>query len=138
VDNPLHKALNGIVEAVDRAGEKWHAAMQAGLAQTERAVRLRGARNKPLTGTGLVQGGPSRLAGWSLLNTGANPLTVAYYDADSAGATDTFLGGDTIPAGASSTKVLPGPGVSASYGVYAVVTGTAPAYTGTTYFGAVD
>lgn len=131
--NPIEAMLERVVDAVDRAGEKWHAAIRAGMSETTNAMRVRGGRGVPFTSSRLINAGPARLTGWSILNTGADPVTVQWNDGRDSSAD--FLGGVTIPAGASSTVVLPSPGVSAGEAVS--VTSSGPV-TGTTYLGAVD
>lgn len=131
--NPLEGALDRVVAAVDRAGEKWHDAMRAGLAQTEKAVRVRGARNRPIFGTGLVWGGPGRFAGASLVNAGGTDVTVTWTDGEDG--TGDFVAGVVVKAGTSAQLNPPSPGVT--FGRLSV-TVTGGSISGTSYLGAVD
>lgn len=131
--NPLEEAAEKIGAAVDRAGEKWHDAIQAGLLQTTNAVRLRGARNRNISGTGLLWGGPGRFIGYSLINNTAGPITVIWTDGhDGSG---DYIHGVIVPANDARNGGPPA-GVSITEATYVTVTGGA--ILGTTYLGGVD
>lgn len=133
MDNPLEKMLERIVGAVDRAGEKWHDAMRAGLAQTEKAVRLRGARNRPLYGSGLVWNGTGRFAGASLVNAGGTDVTVTWTEGPDG--TGDFVAGAIVKAGTSTQITPPSPGISFNR---LTVTVSGGSVQGSSYLGAVD
>lgn len=112
--------------------DELRATIAAGLAETNNALRLQGARNRPIYPNSVAWAGSGRLVGWSLAG-GASGGTVTVYDSR-----DTFgevLAVVQLDANKTSNHGLPGGGVSITEACFVAVTGTV---TGSLYLGAVD
>lgn len=134
--NPIEGALDRVVAAVDRAGEKWHNAIRAGMTETRNANRIRGSRNQPIASGGRLATGVGRLAGWSLRSSGG-AATVTIYDGIDATA-DVLAAIALAPNGEplGTAQAFMGPsGPSFAEGIFVVITGTV---VGSLYFGVVD
>lgn len=115
-------------------GDRIRDEIRAGLQETSNALRLRGARNRPLYPDALVWGGPGRLVGWSIRATGGAVSVTLHDGRDTAGEVLAVI---DVPAGESTQGALPGGGVSITEALYADVSG-AGAVQGSIYLGAVD
>lgn len=132
--NPLEKAAEKFAQHVSLEGERTRDAVRAGVAGTNAALRLRGARNRPIYANSLVWGDTGRLVGFSLReSSGSAPATVTWYDSHDAGGD--LVATASLPAGGSVTHWFGPGGVSFGDGLFVAVTG---AVAGTTYLGAVD
>jgi hypothetical protein len=134
--------IEHLATTVALEGERTRTEVAAGLAQTQRGLRVDGAAPRPLpTVSGLLYaGGPKRLVGWTARETGGtNPVSVDLYDGTDAGAVDparlvvTF----TVPTGGTDKLNLMPAGVSFGEGLYAVISGTG-VLRGVALIGAVD
>jgi hypothetical protein len=138
----LEDRVDQIAATVVTEGERTRSAFEAGMAQSQRGLRIDGAAPRPLpTASGLLYaGGPKRLVGWTARETGgANPVSVDLYDGIDAGAVDPsrLVASFTCLTGGES-KFAPMPaGISFGEGLYAVVSGTG-ALRGVALIGAVD
>jgi hypothetical protein len=129
------KLLEKIVGAVESTGERLDNRIRAGFAQTEKGLRLTGARNRPVYPNSLVWGGPGRLMGWNLRATGTDPagVTVTVHDGrDTAG--EQLLTVD-LAAGDVATVWLGPSGVSVTEALFLAADGPVA---GSVYLGAVD
>jgi hypothetical protein len=137
----VENKLEHLATAVAAEGDKTRLEMAAGLAQTQRGLRVDGAASRPLpVAGGVVYGGARRLVGWSVRETGGtNPVSVDLYDGSDAGAIDParLVAAFTVPAGGSTTKSIMPAGISFGEGLFAVVTGTG-VLRGVALIGAVD
>lgn len=116
--------------------ERDRAAIQAALAETTNANRLRGARPVPAGAAGrpLLWAGPGRLVGWSLTATGgAVEVTLR----DSRDTTGDPVATIAIAAGGHAALWAGPGGVSFGEGLFADVTG-AGTLAGAIWLGAVD
>lgn len=129
------KLLEKIVGAIERAEESVRNDVRAGLAETNRAVRLTGARYLPLPASAqLMWGGQGRLVGWSAQATGG-PVRLVLRDGRDTSA-DVVAVVDLADGEHDRTWFGPG-GVSFGEALYCERTGTG-GITGALYLGAVD
>jgi hypothetical protein len=133
--------IEHIAAAVALEGDRTRSAFAAGLAETQRSMRVDGAAYRPLPAAGgLVYGGSRRLVGWSVRETGgANPVSVDLYDGVDAGAVDPtrLVATFTVAAGGSLSHHAMPAGVAFVDGLFAVVSGTG-LLRGALHIGAVD
>lgn len=137
----VENKLQEIAATVALENELTRTALSAGLAETQRGMRIDGAAYRPLPPAGgLVYGGTRRLVGWAARETGGvNSVSVDLYDGGNAGAVDPgrLVASFTVPAGGSvGFNAMPA-GVSFGEGLFAVVTGTG-SLQGALHIGAVD
>lgn len=113
----------------------------AGLAQTQRGLRVDGSAYRPLpVASGVLYGGARRLVGWTARETGGtNPVSVDLYDGTDPGAVDParLVATFTVPAGGAVAYTSTRAGISFGDGLYAVVSGSG-ALRGAALIGAVD
>jgi hypothetical protein len=138
----LEERVEQLTTTVTEDGARTRAALEAGMAQTQRGLRIDGAAPRPLpTVTGLLYaGGPKRLVGWTARETGGtNPVSVDLYDGGDGGAVDParLVASFTCLAGGESKQAFMPAGISFGEGLYAVVSGTG-VIRGTALIGAVD
>lgn len=137
----IETKLEHLAATVALEGDRTRAEVAAGLAETQRGMRVDGAAYRPLpVAGGLVYGGTRRLVGWAARETGGtNPVSVDLYDGGDAGAVDPsrLVATFTVPAGGAVTFNAMPAGISFGEGLFAVVTGTG-ALRGALHIGAVD
>jgi hypothetical protein len=138
----VDQQVKEIVGAVALEAERTRDAFAAGLAQTQRGLRIDGAAPRPLpTVSGvLYPGGPKRLVGWAARETGgAASVSVDLYDGGDQGAVDPsrLVASFTCLAGGESKYSAMPAGISFGEGLYAVVSGTGT-LRGVALIGAVD
>ena len=137
----VENKLEHLATAVAAEGDKTRLEMAAGLAQTQRGLRVDGAAPRPLPPAGgVVYGGARRLVGWTARETGGtNPVSVDLYDGGDAGSVDPtrLVATFTVAAGGSVAHHAMPAGINFGEGLYAVVSG-AGALRGTVSIGAVD
>lgn len=133
----LTEKLVDVLSRLESSLERDRDLIAASLAETQNAVRLRGARALPAPGAGgrpLLWSGSGRLVGWSLTATGG-PVTVTLTDSRD-GAGDPIASIAIADGGDSTVWAGPG-GVSFGEGLFATVTG-AGTLGGAFWIGAVD
>jgi hypothetical protein len=122
-------------------GAQTRAALAAGLAETQRGLRVDGAAYRPLPPAGgVVYGGSRRLVGWTARETGGtNAVSVDLYDGGGPGQVDParLVATFTVPAGGAVAFTAMPAGVSFVEGLFAVVSGTG-LLRGAALIGAVD
>ena len=133
--------LEHLASTVALEAETTRLQVAAGLAQTQRGLRIDGAASRPLPPAGgVVYGGTRRLVGWSARETGGtNDVSVDLYDGGDAGAVDParLVATFNVPAGRSVAHTVMPAGISFGEGLFAVVTGTG-VLRGAALIGAVD
>jgi hypothetical protein len=133
--------LESVAATVALEAERTRDALSAGLAETQRGMRVDGAAYRPLPPAGgVVYGGARRLVGWSVRETGGtNAASVDLYDGGDAGAIDPtrLVGTFTVPAGGSIVAHQMPAGIAFVQGLFAVITGTG-VLRGALWIGAVD
>jgi hypothetical protein len=113
-------------------GDRIRDEIRAGLEQTNNALRLQGARNRPIYPNTVAWAGSGRLVGWSIAG-GASGGTVTVYDSrDTSGE---VLAVVAVGADETHNHGLPGGGVSVTEACFVAVTGSV---TGSLYLGAKD
>jgi hypothetical protein len=138
----VEQKLEHVGAMVALEAERTRDAFAAGLAQTQRGLRVDGAAPRPLpTVSGILYaGGPKRLVGWTARETGGvASVSVDLYDGGDAGAVDPsrLVASLTCPAGMESKYSAMPAGISFGEGLYAVVSGTGT-LRGVALIGAVD
>lgn len=116
-----------------RQAELSRAELQAGLTETRDALRITGARNRPIYANTVAWAGSGRLVGWSI-EAGAGGCTVRVHDGRSADAE--LLAAVQVDAGKTVNGALPGAGVSFGEACFVAVVGTLAG--GTIYLGVRD
>lgn len=133
--------IEHLATTVALEGERTRNEMAAGLAETQRGIRVDGATYRPLPAAGgVVYGGTRRLVGWTAREAGgANPVSVDLYDGGDAGAIDParLVATFTVPAGGAVAPNFMPAGISFGEGLFAVVSGTG-VLRGVALIGAVD
>ena len=133
--------LEHVAATVALEADRTRAQLAAGLAETQRGMRVDGAAYRPLPPAGgVVYGGSRRLVGWTARETGGtNPVSVDLYDGGDAGAVDPMrlVATFTVPAGLSISHHAMPAGVAFVDGLFAVVSGTG-VLRGALHIGAVD
>ena len=130
----VDKLAEKMAEHTALLGESVRDAIRAGLGETTNALRVTGARYKPFpAASALLNGGPGRLVGWSVLAAG--PVRVTFHDGRDAGG-DVFGVLDLVD-GESDRTWFGGPGIGFGEALYAEITG-AGTLTGAVYLGAKD
>jgi hypothetical protein len=137
----LENKVEQLAAAVALEAERTRLDVAAGLAQTQRSLRIDGAAPRPLpVAGGVVYGGARRLVGWSARETGGtNPVSVDLYDGGDTGAVDPsrLVATFTVPAGGAVAHTAMPAGISFGEGLFAVVSGTG-VLRGVALIGAVD
>jgi hypothetical protein len=122
--------------AVEFQAERTRQAFAAGMAETQRSLRLQGALSRPIVPNALNYGSGGRLVGWSLRAAGGDVVINLRDGHDTGG--DVIA---TIPLanGTSQTFAAPVSGISFAESLYAEVTGAGAAgVVGAVWLGAVD
>jgi hypothetical protein len=134
VSNLVEKWFDALGDRVAEEGSRVRAVLEAGLAQTANANRLRGARPLQVR-NGLLWGGPGRLAGWSVWANGG-PVRLILHDGRDTGG-DVLAVVDLIDQENDTTNLVAPAGVSFGEALYAEIIGTG-ALIGAVYTGAHD
>lgn len=114
-------------------GDRIRDEIRSGLAQTNNALRLQGARNRPIYANTVAWAGSGRLVGWSIRGDDAAASTITLHDGRDDGGE--LLAVLTVGPGEVSNHSLPGGGLSITEACFVKVAG---AVTGSLYLGAVD
>jgi hypothetical protein len=112
--------LKHVVDTVLLEGDRTRAAMSAGLAETQRGLRVDGAAYKPVAENRLNYNGSRQLLGWSLRAATADVVVTLHDGRDTSG--DVIAAFTVQTAGPGSTVGLPGAGVSFVEGLYVETT----------------
>jgi hypothetical protein len=133
----VENKLENIVTTVALEGERTRVEMAAGLAQTQRGLRIDGARYRTLpagASSSQLVGAPCRLVGWSILAE-SQPVRLLLRDGrGTAGDVVTVI---DLAAGESDNQTFGGSGVAFTDAMWVDITGTGT-LTGSLYLGAVD
>jgi hypothetical protein len=133
----VENKLEHIAATVALEGERTRTDMQAGLAQTQRGLRVDAARYRTLpagASSSPLVGAPCRLLGWSILAE-SQPVRLLLRDGRSSSG-DIVVVID-LAAGESDNQTFGGSGVAFTEALWLDVTGSGT-LTGSLYFGAVD
>jgi hypothetical protein len=127
--------LKHVVDTILTEGDRTRAAVSLGVQETRQGLRVTGARYKPVpAGSGLLNNGPGRLAGWSIYANGA-PVRYVFHDGRDASA-DPIAVVD-LANQEQETQWLGGAGVTFTEALYLEVIGTGPGL-GAVYLAAHD
>lgn len=134
--NLVEKWFDKLGDRVEAEGARVRTELAAGLTQTRNGMRVTGARYVPFpAASSLLNGGPGRLVGWSILASAAGPVRVIFHDGRDTGA-EVFSVLDLV-AGESDRTWFGPSGISFGEALYLEVVGTGT-ITGAVYLGAVD
>jgi hypothetical protein len=139
VGSSTDKILEHIGRQLEQAGERWRDELRAGFAQTSEGLRIDAARVVPLDGRALAlgNGGPCRLLGWSLRNSGATPAVLNFRDGrDTSADMVATVNLGTNSAWQHDTKWFGPTGLAVTDALFLELTGGTMA--GAVYLGAVD
>lgn len=113
-------------------GDRIRDEIRSGLAQTNNALRLQGARNRPIYPNSVAWAGSGRLVGWSIRGGAGGGVVTLHDGRDDSGEVLAVL---NVAADETSNHGLPGAGVSITEACFVKVTGSV---SGSLYLGAVD
>lgn len=131
----VEDTLERLASTVALEGEKTRLEMAAGLAETQRGLRIDGARARQVVPNAVNDVAGGRLVGWSVRAVGGD-VTLTFHDGHDAGG-DVIAATADLAAGASETHTAMPAGVSYVEALYIEVTGTGTV-TGAVWIGAVD
>jgi hypothetical protein len=129
----IEDKIEHIASAVSLEGERTRIAMAAGLAETQRGLRIDGALARPFVPNAININGGGRLVGWSARAVGG-AATVTFHDG--RGTDGDVIATVGLAGDGSSSQQWTGPqGVSFAEALFVEVTGTV---VGASWVGAVD